>query len=191
MAQSLLDLQLELSTLALHVCAGNPLLSGIPVLTRKIEILFSDDLFSAYKKAIPGVRFDSKSGLLEIPKSSISKMRPLAFDIGGNYFTLDVGAQLVPADENSAWGGERSKRYGVVGLLPDVASGNGVDFILGIAFMERFYTVRVGTKIYIYISLMELLDYRSLMLRTRGWALRTRELFTAFFEAYLKRRLCG
>lgn len=105
------------------------------------QILFSDSLFSAYKKSIPGVRFDSKSGLLEIPKSSISKMRPLTFDIGGNYFTLDVGAQLVPADENSAWGGERSKRYGVIGLLPDAASGNGVDFILGIAFMERFYTV--------------------------------------------------
>lgn len=105
------------------------------------QILLSDDIFSAYKKAIPGVQYDSKAGLLEIPESSISKMRPLTFDIGGGHFTLDVGAQLIPAVENSAWGGDPSKRYGVVGLLSDAVSGDGVDFILGMAFMERFYTV--------------------------------------------------
>lgn len=83
-------------------------------------------------------------------------MRPLTFDIGGGHFTLDVGAQLIPAVENSAWGGDPSKRYGVVGLLSDAVSGDGVDFILGMAFMERFYTVCAGTKAYICIYLMEL-----------------------------------
>ncbi|KAL4065642.1 aspartic peptidase domain-containing protein [Scleroderma yunnanense] len=104
------------------------------------QILLADDFFAAYMKAIPGAHLDAKTGLLEIPRSSIPKMHSLHFNIGGSSFSLDVRAQLVPASQNMAWGGHTSKYYGIVGQIGNY-SGAGFDFILGLSFMERFYAV--------------------------------------------------
>ena len=103
-------------------------------------VLLADDLFSTYLSAIRGAMLDSKTGLVEIPSSTIASMHPLEFVIGGKTFTMDVASQLFPTDENTALGGEAGKRYGVVGNLGDL-SGAGLDFILGQKFLERYYSV--------------------------------------------------
>jgi len=90
--------------------------------------------------AIPGAYMDNDIGLIVIPASSVAGMQWLNFEIGGTIFSLDAAAQLIPQDENAAWGGEPGVQYGVVTNL-GTNSGEGLDFILGQKFMERFYAV--------------------------------------------------
>ncbi|KAF9232454.1 acid protease [Melanogaster broomeanus] len=108
----------------------------IPVSTAGIvdtgttQVLLADDFFAVYMQAIPGAYLDQHTGLIEIPSKSVPYMQPLNFSIGGQIFSMDVAAQLIPTDQNTAWGGVASKQYGV-----------GLDFIIGQKFMERFYAV--------------------------------------------------
>ena len=110
------------------------------------EILLADNFFDVYLKAIPGAKLDSNTGLIEIPPSSISSMQPLDFTIAGRVFSLDVAAQLIPTSQNTAWGGVAGKQYGVVANL-GTNSGEGLDFIIGQKFMERYYAVSSGSSL--------------------------------------------
>ena len=154
MIRSFLDPQLESLMLAPHVRVGS-IPSVKILLTGRTEVLFGDALFSAYTKAIPGAKLDKESGLLEIPESSISKLRPLTFDIGGRPFTVDAGSQVVPTTENSAWGGDPAKHYSIVGSL-GLDVGDGMNFVLGASFLERFYAVRASAEFRTAYVLMKL-----------------------------------
>ncbi|KAH7917858.1 acid protease [Leucogyrophana mollusca] len=118
----------------------------IPVSTAGIvdtgttQVLLADNYFAEYMGAIPGAFLDDNTGLLEIPPSSVADMQPLNFTIGGTVFSMDVAAQLIPEDQNTAWGGEAGKQYGVVANLGS-NSGEGLDFIMGQKFMENYYAV--------------------------------------------------
>lgn len=107
------------------------------------EVLLADDFFAVYLDAIPGAAMDSSTGLVEIPPSSVSYMQPLNFVIAGRAFTMDVAAQLIPTDQNIAWGGVAGKQYGVVASMGS-NSGKGFDFVIGQKFMERYYAVSSG-----------------------------------------------
>ena len=97
--------------------------------------------------AIPGATFDSNiTRLLQMPPSSVKYIQPLHFTIGGWVFSLDVVAQLIQADQNTAWGGVAGKQYGVVGGT-GVSSGQGFDFTLGLKFLERYYSVGGGSSL--------------------------------------------
>ena len=95
---------------------------------------------------IPGAKYDMKTGLIEIPPSSIQRMQPLHFTIGNREFTLDVDSQLLPQEMYTAWGVDAGKCYSRVGFIGHgVGFGHGVDFVFGIPFMEKFYTVSSGS----------------------------------------------
>ena len=55
-------------------------------------------------------------------------------------FAMDVAAQLIPVDQDSAWGGNPGVQYGTIGPLGHI-SGQGFDFILGQKFLEKYYAV--------------------------------------------------
>ncbi|KAG1747768.1 acid protease [Suillus paluster] len=105
-------------------------------------VLLADDFFDVYLDAIPGAYLDddNNTGLLVIPSSSVADMQPLNFKIGDTVFSMDIAAQLVPLDQNTAWGGQAGVQYGVVGKL-GTDSGGGLDFIIGQKFMEKYYAV--------------------------------------------------
>ena len=103
-------------------------------------ILLADEFFNVYLNAIPGAKWHSGPELIEIPHSSILLMQPLNFTIGDRVFTMDVAAQLIPKARNTAYCGDPKKQYGVVGKLGE-PSGQGLDFTLGIPFLQRYYTV--------------------------------------------------
>lgn len=103
-------------------------------------ILLADDFFESYMRAIPGAEFDKSTGLMSIPASSVSKIQPLNFTIGGTVFSLDAAAQLIPIDQNTVWGLPEGKHYSVVSKF-GANSGEGMDFIIGQKFMEKFYAV--------------------------------------------------
>ncbi|KAG1747746.1 acid protease [Suillus paluster] len=103
-------------------------------------ILLADDFFAVYLGAIPGAYVDNNAGLIVIPPSSVADMQPLNFKIGDTVFSMDTAAQLIPLDQNTAWGGQAGVQYGVVGHL-GADSGEGLDFIIGQKFMEKYYAV--------------------------------------------------
>ncbi|KAG1718675.1 acid protease [Suillus paluster] len=103
-------------------------------------VLLADNFFESYMRAIPGAKLDQTTGLMTIPESSVSKIQPLNFTVGGTVFSLDAAAQLIPTDQNTAWGLSANKQYGIVSYL-GTNSGEGLDFIIGQKFMEKYYAV--------------------------------------------------
>jgi len=61
-------------------------------------------------------------------------MGPLIFTIGGKTYCLSVSQQLTPQSE--IVDPEAGYRCG---LICDAGDGNGVDFILGMKWLERYY----------------------------------------------------
>ena len=106
-------------------------------------ILIPDDFFELYRKAIPGAVLDKATKLIEIPHSSIQHMQPLHFTFGDHKFTLNGNEQLVPQGMNIVWGGDAEKHYGFVGPIGSTGR-HGLDFILGVPFMVKYYTVSSG-----------------------------------------------
>ncbi|KAI0086813.1 acid protease [Irpex rosettiformis] len=102
-------------------------------------ILLAPDAFNAYKQAT-GATLDDKTKLLKLPKDQYSKLQPLKFTIGGVDYTLNADAQLFPCSLNKALGGDNDSIYLVVNNLGE-NSVDGLSFINGYSFMERFYTV--------------------------------------------------
>ncbi|KAG2098285.1 acid protease [Suillus discolor] len=105
------------------------------------KVYLADDFFSRYVQAIPGAYYDvNKTGLVVIPISSVGGMQPLNFTINARAFSLDTAAQLIPLDEYAIFGLETGVRYSIIKTLGR-NSGRGLDFVLGMKFMEKFYVV--------------------------------------------------
>jgi hypothetical protein len=111
-----------------------------------LVVLLADDFFESYLRAIPGAKIDQSTGLMTVPTKSVSEIQPLNFTIGGTVFSMDAAAQLIPIDQNTEWGLSANKQYGVVSYL-GTNSGEGLDFIIGQKFMEKYYAVsyRIAT----------------------------------------------
>ncbi|PCH34149.1 aspartic peptidase A1 [Wolfiporia cocos MD-104 SS10] len=121
--------------------SGTPILSetaGI-VDTGTTLILLASDAYSAYQSAT-GATADETTGLLRITESQYSDLESLYFNIGGVTYELTANAQIWPRSLNSVIGGSSDYVYLVVGSTGE-ASGSGLDFIDGYAFLERFYSV--------------------------------------------------
>ncbi|KAH9913360.1 family A1 protease [Fomitopsis serialis] len=102
-------------------------------------VLIASDAFDAYKTATGGTA-DESTGLLRISSSQFSSLQTLNFNIGGTTYGLTANAQIWPRALNSAIGGTADDIYLVVNDIGS-ASGEGLDFINGYAFLERFYSV--------------------------------------------------
>jgi len=102
-------------------------------------ILLATNAFDAYKSAIDAT-LDEDTGLLKISTKNFDKLTNLNFVIGGTTFALTPDAQLWPVGLNGDIGGESGVLYLVVNDLGS-PSGEGLDFINGQTFLERFYSV--------------------------------------------------
>ncbi|OBZ71216.1 Polyporopepsin [Grifola frondosa] len=102
-------------------------------------LLIATDAFQAYQKAT-GAKEDQTTGLLTLTASQFNKLQSLFFTIGETTFELTANAQIWPRSLNSVIGGEEGKIYLVVSDLGS-PSGQGLDFINGFAFLQRFYSV--------------------------------------------------
>ncbi|KIP03623.1 hypothetical protein PHLGIDRAFT_233169 [Phlebiopsis gigantea 11061_1 CR5-6] len=102
-------------------------------------ILIATDAYNKYVSAT-GAKLDSTTGLLRITTTQYAALKNLDFVIGGVTYTLTPNAQIWPRSLNSYIGGSSSYVYLVVGDLGS-DSGEGLDFIDGQTFLERFYSV--------------------------------------------------
>jgi hypothetical protein len=102
-------------------------------------VLIATDAFQKYQKAT-GATLDQTTGLLKLTASQFEKLQSLFFDIGGVQYELTPNAQIWPRELNSELGGSESDIYLVVSDLGN-PSGQGLDFINGFTFLQRFYSV--------------------------------------------------
>ena len=94
--------------------------------------------FNKYVNATGGV-LDNSTNLLRITNAQYESLQPLNFVIDGDTFELTPNAQIWPRALNIAIHGDEDAIYLAVGDL-----GNkfpGADFICGMAFLERYYSV--------------------------------------------------
>ncbi|THH08352.1 hypothetical protein EW145_g2760 [Phellinidium pouzarii] len=102
-------------------------------------LLIASNAFSAYQKATGAVA-DENTGLLRLTTAQFAKVESLTFTIGGTSFVLTANGQAWPRSLNSAIGGTSGNVYLIVNNV-GTPSGEGLDFINGFAFLERFYAV--------------------------------------------------
>ncbi|KAH9482175.1 Polyporopepsin [Psilocybe cubensis] len=102
-------------------------------------ILIATDAFQKYTSAT-GATFDGATGLLTITLAQYKNLQNLIFHIEGTDFTLIPDAQIWPRALNQDIGGITGSIYLVIGDLGEL-SGAGLDFINGLGFLERFYSV--------------------------------------------------
>ncbi|KAF7327735.1 Aspartic proteinase [Mycena kentingensis (nom. inval.)] len=102
-------------------------------------VLLASDALHEYQKST-GAVLDKPTGLLRITEAQFCNLKPLVLHIGGRAFTMTPDAQVFPRVLNTDLGGEPDALYLVVGDLGS-SSGQGLDFIAGYTFLERFYSV--------------------------------------------------
>lgn len=102
-------------------------------------ILIASDAYSRYQSAT-GAKEDEDTGLLRLTTSQYNKLESLYFNIGSESYELTANAQIWPRSLNSAIGGSSSDIYLVVNSI-GTPSGEGLDFINGYTFLERYYSV--------------------------------------------------
>ncbi|KAH9847941.1 acid protease [Lenzites betulinus] len=120
---------------------GTSLLNGSAgiVDTGTTLLLLATDAFQAYQRAT-GATLDNETGLLTLTEAQFDNLESLFFNIGGTVFEFTANAQIWPRALNSTIGGEEGKIYLVASDLGS-QSGQGLDFINGFAFLQRFYSV--------------------------------------------------
>ncbi|EMD39767.1 hypothetical protein CERSUDRAFT_71628 [Gelatoporia subvermispora B] len=102
-------------------------------------LLLATDAFQAYQKAT-GATEDQATGLLSLTESQFDDLQSMFFAIGDTTFEFTANAQIWPRALNSVIGGEEGKIYLVASDLGS-PSGQGLDFINGFAWLQRFYSV--------------------------------------------------
>ncbi|KAI0643937.1 acid protease [Trametes meyenii] len=101
--------------------------------------LIATDALQRYQRAT-GAVFDNATGLLRLTQAQFAKLQSLFFTINGVTFELTANAQIWPRALNTAIGGNANSVYLIVGDI-GTRSGQGLDFINGLTFLERFYAV--------------------------------------------------
>ncbi|EMD32654.1 hypothetical protein CERSUDRAFT_118681 [Gelatoporia subvermispora B] len=102
-------------------------------------VLIASDAFSRYERATGGVN-DEATGLLRLTTAQFDNLQSLFFNINGVSFEFTANAQIWPRSLNSAIGGNANSVYLVVNNI-GTPTGEGLDFINGMTFLERFYAV--------------------------------------------------
>ncbi|EKM61755.1 uncharacterized protein PHACADRAFT_112598 [Phanerochaete carnosa HHB-10118-sp] len=121
--------------------------SNVPILeftsgivdTGTTMLVIASDAFATYQN-LTGAVLDNTTGLLKITPAQYDNLESLFFNIGGETFELTKNAQIWPRSLNSAIGGDADSIYLIVSNL-GTPSGEGLDFINGYGFLQRFYAV--------------------------------------------------
>ncbi|KAI0710863.1 aspartic peptidase A1 [Earliella scabrosa] len=101
--------------------------------------LIATDAFARYQRAT-GAVLDSNTGLLRLTPAQFDNLQSLFFTVHGVTFEFIPDAQIWPRSLNTAIGGNTNSVYLIIGDI-GTQSGQGLDFIDGLTFLERFYAV--------------------------------------------------
>ncbi|TFK41838.1 aspartic protease [Crucibulum laeve] len=102
-------------------------------------VLIATDAFNRYVRATGAVN-DAATGLLRLTAAQFANLQSLFFTTNGVTYELTANAQIWPRSLNADIGGTAGSIYLIVADIGS-PSGEGLDFINGFAFLERFYSV--------------------------------------------------
>ncbi|KAF9245853.1 aspartic peptidase domain-containing protein [Melanogaster broomeanus] len=102
-------------------------------------ILLASNAYTKYQTAT-GATLDRTTGLLRLTSTQYSALQNLNFNIGSVTYALTPNGQIWPRTLNTYIGGTSGYIYSIVNNLGS-PSGEGLDFINGQSFLERFYSV--------------------------------------------------
>ncbi|EGO05010.1 hypothetical protein SERLA73DRAFT_82569 [Serpula lacrymans var. lacrymans S7.3] len=102
-------------------------------------ILIATNAYSKYQSAT-GATEDNTTGLLRITTSQYDALEDLNFNVDGTTYALTPNGQVWPRSLNTYIGGTSNYVYLIVNSI-GTPSGEGLDFINGYTFLERFYSV--------------------------------------------------
>ncbi|KAH7930919.1 acid protease [Leucogyrophana mollusca] len=102
-------------------------------------ILLATNAYSQYQ-SLTGATEDEDTGLLRITTAQYDDLEDLTFNIGSSSYALTPNGQIWPRSLNTYIGGTSSYVYLIVNSI-GTPSGEGLDFINGYTFLERFYSV--------------------------------------------------
>ena len=106
-------------------------------------LLSPSDVFQKYQSLTGGIP-DQATGLLKITPAQYKNLKPLVFNVGGKAYPLNANAQIFPRTLNTLIGGDANGIYLIVSDL-GTPSGQGLDFIDGYSFLQRYYSVYDST----------------------------------------------
>ncbi|KAM5546168.1 hypothetical protein V8D89_000294 [Ganoderma adspersum] len=102
-------------------------------------VLIASDALAVYQQATGAVE-DDNVGLLKLTADQFANLESLFFHIGDTTYEFTPNAQIWPRALNTAIGGDADSIYLITADLGS-NSGEGLDFIDGYTFLERFYYV--------------------------------------------------
>ncbi|TFL03665.1 aspartic peptidase A1 [Pterulicium gracile] len=102
-------------------------------------ILISSDAFTRYRNAT-GAVLDFNTGLLRITPAQFANLQSMFFTINGVTYEFTANAQIWPRALNEVIGGLPSFIYLITASI-GAPTGQGLDFVNGFVFVQRFYTV--------------------------------------------------
>ncbi|KAG7088152.1 hypothetical protein E1B28_012173 [Marasmius oreades] len=100
-------------------------------------VMLATETFEKYKKAT-GAVFDRATGLLTVTDEQFKKMKSMEFHIGGTTYEFIPNAQICPRAMNETIGGSADKIYLLFADMGQLTGG--IDFIIGLAFLLRYYS---------------------------------------------------
>ncbi|KAH9885223.1 acid protease [Cubamyces lactineus] len=101
--------------------------------------LIATDAMKKYQH-VTGAVMDQTTGLLRLTPAQFSKLQSLFFEINGVPFEFTANAQIWPRALNNVIGGDENSIYLIIADIGTPA-GQGLDFINGQTFLERFFAV--------------------------------------------------
>ena len=128
---------LDTGTSLVYIATGKITLTPTKYLYRLISPTL--DAYNRYVDAT-GAVVDQDTGLLSITSAQYANLQSLFFVASGNTYELTANAQIWPRTLNNVIGGKSDSIYLVVQDIGQTAQ-SGMDFICGMTFLERFYTV--------------------------------------------------
>ncbi|KAJ7741276.1 acid protease [Mycena metata] len=103
--------------------------------------MLPSSVFKAYQKKT-GAVLDNATGLLTVTEDQYNSMKSMIFTIGDVDFELTANGQIWPRSMNQTLGADPSKIYLIFADMGDVNVGSdGLCFINGFTFLQRFYSV--------------------------------------------------
>ncbi|KAG1769317.1 aspartic peptidase domain-containing protein [Suillus placidus] len=102
-------------------------------------LYIATDAYTKYQSAT-GATVDSTTGLLVVSSAKYNALKNLNFNIGSETYVLTPNAQIWPRSLNTHIGGSSTAIYLIVNDI-GTPSGQGMDFVNGYTFLERFYSV--------------------------------------------------
>ncbi|KAG2363707.1 family A1 protease [Suillus spraguei] len=103
-------------------------------------IHIASDAYERYQD-VTGAAFDELAGLLRITSDQYSALQDLKFHIGNQILSFIPNAQIWPRSLNSKIRGAEDDGIYLIIQSTDMEPGEGLDFVIGYTFLQRFYTV--------------------------------------------------